>query len=321
MLKCLLLFSGGLDSILAVKVLEKQKIKVTLIFFKSYFFDAQKAKKVAQELGYKLKVIDFGDEHFKKVKKPQHGYGKNMNPCLDCHLLMLKKAKELMQKEKYDFIATGEVLGQRPMTQTKHNLQFLTDKSDLKNKLLRPLSAQLLEPLDLEKSGHIDRLKLLNFQGRTRKPQMRLAKESKIKNYPHPAGGCLLTDEKFSGRLKNLLKNKNKITKDDIELLKYGRHFWLNKNLIVIGRHQEDNRHILKLAQLQDWVLQLKNFKGPIGLIRGSKINQQILKLVSQSLAWYHTQARQKKEVKVQIRKDDKINIIIINPHQSLTLK
>ena len=199
--KVLILFSGGLDSILATKLLLEQGIIVQGLTLKSAFFDAKQAKKAAEKVGIQLKVIDFSDEHLRMVKNPKFGYGKNMNPCIDCHLLMLKTAQKIMTKENFDFVATGEVLGERPMSQRKQILGLLEKEAGLVGRLLRPLSAKLLLPTEAEKKGLVDRRKLLDIQGRSRKRQLALAKKWGIDWYSTPAGGCLLTDPEFSKKL------------------------------------------------------------------------------------------------------------------------
>lgn len=280
---CLLLFSGGLDSILAAKILMEQGINVLGLTFKSCFFDESQAKKSAKQIGLKLKIVDISKEHLEIVKKPKYGYGKNMNPCIDCHLLMLREAKSLMEKLKCDFVATGEVLGERPMSQNKNILRLLEKQSGLKGYLLRPLSAKLLEPTIPEKQGIVDREELFSISGRQRKAQIALAKKFKIKSYPTPSGGCCLTDPQFSKRLKDMLKRWQKVNCDDIELLKVGRHFWIKprnlaeqkrkttqKNwfLIVVGRDKEDNQKIKSLKKNSDLLIEPKKFAGPTVLVR-----------------------------------------------------
>ncbi|PIV10523.1 MAG: tRNA 4-thiouridine(8) synthase ThiI [Candidatus Portnoybacteria bacterium CG03_land_8_20_14_0_80_41_10] len=293
-INALILFSGGLDSILSVKLLQKQRIKVTGLVFVSYFFNSQLATKAAKKLKIKLKIVNFSEEHFKIVKKPEYGYGKAMNPCIDCHLLMLKKAKKIMEDsvrdEKFDFIATGEVLGERPMSQNRQALELIERESGLKGYLLRPLSAKLLEPTVAEKKGLVNRDKFLDISGRSRKRQMALAKKWKIKEYPTPAGGCLLTDPQFGQRLKELLEKWPKAQGNDVELLKLGRHFWatpapektqrgVESNKIIVGRNKEENKKIKKLAQKGDLVIEPRDFPGPTVLIRSKN------KLFKESLA------------------------------------
>jgi tRNA U34 2-thiouridine synthase MnmA/TrmU len=284
-LRALVLLSGGLDSILAVKLLQKQQIEVTGLTFVSYFFDADLAKKAAKNLGIKLKIIDFSDEHLAMVKKPKYGYGQAMNPCIDCHILMLKKAKEVAglqglslrdspqrtvpEGQSFDLVATGEVLGERPMSQNKQALELIEKESSLKGYLLRPLSAKLLEPTIPEKKGLVDRNKLLNISGRSRKRQMALAKKWGIKEYPTPAGGCLLTDLQFGQRLKELFQQWPDCQGNDVRLLKLGRHFWVKDNKIIVGRNHQENLAIKELTQKGDMLIEPKDFPGPTILIRG----------------------------------------------------
>ncbi|PIP15657.1 MAG: tRNA 4-thiouridine(8) synthase ThiI, partial [Candidatus Portnoybacteria bacterium CG23_combo_of_CG06-09_8_20_14_all_44_36] len=244
--RALALLSGGLDSILAIRILQVQGIKITGLTFVSYFFNSKAAEKAAKGLKIKLKITDFSDEHLGIVKRPCYGYGRAVNPCIDCHLLMLKKAGEIMAKDGYDFVATGEVLGERPMSQNKSALQLIEKESGLKGYLLRPLSAKLLEPTVVEKSGLVDREKLLDISGRSRKRQMELAREWGIRDYPTPAGGCLLTDIQFGGRFKDMAGKWSDFGGNDARLLKFGRHFWEKDDLIVVGRNKEENEEIKK---------------------------------------------------------------------------
>ena len=273
MTKALVLLSGGLDSMLAAKILMEQGIEVTGLSFKSCFFSTAKAIKSAGGLGIKLIEIDFSDEHLKMVKNPAHGYGKNMNPCIDCHGLMLKKAKEIMMRDNFDFVATGEVLGQRPMSQNREALEIVEKFSELEGKLVRPLSAKLLNESQSEKQGKLIRGKLLNISGRSRQRQLALIKKYSIKEYVSPGGGCLLTDPEFSEKLFKLLEYWPDCDSSDIELLRCGRVIWLKDEkgkyiLLIIGRDQKDNEQLEKLASSGDVIIQLADENGPTSLIR-----------------------------------------------------
>lgn len=301
-IKGLVLLSGGLDSILAVKVLQQQNIEITGLTFVSYFFNAESAKKAAKNLKISLKIVNFSREHLKMVKNPKYGYGKNMNPCIDCHLMMLKKAKEIMIKEKLNFVATGEVLGERPFSQNQQALKIIEKESGLIGYLLRPLSAKLLEPTIPEQQGLINRSKLLDIQGRSRKKQIGLAKEWGIKEYPTPAGGCLLTDPGFSQRLREMFKNWPNCQGDDIELLKLGRIFWENNVLIVVGREQTENQKLEKLAQSGDLLIEIKNIPSPTTLVRcktkiDDDLKNQIIKKAEQLTQYYSPKARGERSV------------------------
>jgi len=317
-IRALMLLSGGLDSILAVKILQEQDIEVTGLTFVSYFFNANLAKKAAQQLKIKLKIIDFSDEHLAMVKNPPHGYGKAVNPCIDCHVLMLRKAKEISRLGQapnrdspsdtvlesgtvpkglslFDFIATGEVLGERPMSQNKQALELIEKQSGLQGYLLRPLSAKLLKLTIPEKRGLVNRNKLLDISGRSRKRQIALAKKWGIKDYPTPAGGCLLTDLQFAQRLKELFQKWSDGQGNDIQLLKLGRHFWVKNNKIIVGRNEKENKKIKKLAQKGDLVIEPKDFSGPNILIRSrTKLLKESLVKAKELMIKYSPKLRKK---------------------------
>src|SRR4030042_3028765 len=207
--KTLVLLSGGLDSILAAKLLMEQDIEVEGICFYSNFFSCDLARKAVKQLGIKLREIDISEEFLEFLrKKPKYGYGVGLNPCIDCHALMLKKAGEIMRQEGFAFVATGEVLNERPMSPHKQALKIIKKEAGLEGYLLRPLSAKLLEPTIPENAGLVEREKLLDISGRSRQKRKELAKKFGIIDYPNPAGGCMLTQEGFVGRLKELMEKK-----------------------------------------------------------------------------------------------------------------
>lgn len=269
--------SGGLDSILAVKVLQDQDIEVHGICFVSNFFGCQAAREAAEENGIEFKVVDISKELLNIVKNPSGGVGKNVNPCIDCHSLMLRKAKAYIDNGEYDLLATGEILGQRPFSQNKHSLMAIQEKVGMD--VLRPLSAQGLPKTEMERRGSVDRERLLDIEGRSREVQEGLIKKYQIKNFSSPAGGCLLTDPQFGKRLSEMLLVWPECNTDDVELLKYGRVFWFHLQgeyiLAVVGRHQEDNDKLEELKKSGDVILELEDITGPLTLIRskGSKIN------------------------------------------------
>lgn len=301
--KALLLFSGGLDSLLGAKLLEQQNIKVDSIFFKSYFFSPDQARRSARTNGLKLKVVDLSEDQLAIVKSPRHGYGKSFNPCIDCHALMLRKARQMMDEGGYDFVATGEVLGQRPMSQTKDRLKLVEKESGLQGFLLRPLSAKVMQITIPEKQGLVDRQKLEAISGRSRKRQLDLAKKFKLTDYPTPAGGCLLTDPEFSKRLKGLLERFKKAGGADIELLKFGRHYWEGKYKIVVGRDEDENKKLTRLALPGDALVVIKKIAGPTTLIRsygeGKTIPARIFKK-ARELTQQHAPRARDKEVEFQ---------------------
>ncbi|MDD3386628.1 MAG: tRNA 4-thiouridine(8) synthase ThiI [Candidatus Pacebacteria bacterium] len=267
--KCLVLMSGGLDSILAFKIMEENNVKAVPICFKSFFFNSEQAEETAKLLGVKLRIVDISKEHLKIVKNPKNGRGKGFNPCIDCHLLMIKTALKIMKKEKFDFIVTGEVLGQRPMSQNFSALQKIDKASGLLGLIVRPLSGKLLPVTIPEKKGMIN--KLYSISGRSRGEQIKLAKKFKIKKYPNPAGGCILTDIKYSMNLKKLLELKSNFSDNDTYLLKKGRIFWGKDVLIVVARNESECNDIIKLRKRNDVVLEPNNFSGPTVLVRRYK--------------------------------------------------
>ena len=267
-IKAIALFSGGLDSILAAKVIQDLGIEVEGITFETPFFSAEKAEAAAKAIGLSLTVINITDAHLRMLQAPRYGYGKNMNPCIDCHTLMLKTAGARMEETGADFVFTGEVLGQRPMSQTKQSLHVVAKNSGYGDTILRPLSARLLPESRPEREGKVDRTRLLAIQGRGRKIQIDMARNYGITDYSPPAGGCLLTDVNFSKRLRDLFNCQSDYTIRDIELLKHGRHFRIHGNgKIIVGRNQADNAAIDELIQDGDTVLHMGDKPGPTVLV------------------------------------------------------
>ncbi|MCK9275980.1 MAG: tRNA 4-thiouridine(8) synthase ThiI [Syntrophales bacterium] len=266
-IKGISLFSGGLDSILAVSLIRKQNIDVIGVTFETPFFTAGSALKAAKDIELPLRVIDITEAHLSMLKAPVYGYGRNMNPCIDCHALMLKEAGDRMNEEGADFVFTGEVLGQRPMSQTRQSLHIVAKLSGYEGLIIRPLSAKLLEETIPEKEGTVDRLTLADIQGRGRKRQMELAREFGIKEYSSPAGGCLLTDPVFARRLKDLFTHGGDSVRD-IKLLKIGRHLRLSdKTKIIVGRNRDENEAIEGSADSGDVLVQIQGIPGPAVLI------------------------------------------------------
>ncbi len=270
MTKAFVLLSGGLDSSLAAWLLKKQGIKVTGLIFKSPFFGPGRGIKAAKQLDIDYKIVDLGSDLMEVIKDPNHGHGGAANPCIDCHTLMLKKAKQIMEQEDYDFVATGEVLGQRPFSQNKQAMGIIAQESGLNNKLLRPLSAKNLPLSFPEKENLVNRDQLLGIRGRGRKKQIEIAEKLNL-DYPQPAGGCMLTEQEFGNKLFNLLDKKPNADVKDAELLKIGRHFWENKSQIILGRDQQENSQLEVMAEPNDLLIQPANFIGPTALIREPK--------------------------------------------------
>lgn len=300
--KALVVFSGGLDSILCAEVLKRQGFEITALTFVTPFFDAEKAKESTEKLGIKHIIKEVTEDHLKIVKNPPRGYGKNMNPCIDCHGFMFKIAGEIAAQKNFDVVATGEVMGQRPFSQNKQALQLVAKIAGMENKILRPLCAKNLPETDYEKEGIVNREKLLDMEGKSRKPQLALAKEWKIDYFPTPAGGCLLTDPGFSKRLKDLFEHHPEAEKDEINLLKVGRQFWVGENKIVIGRDKDDNQKLRDLFDSEKMImLKLKDFPGPLGLVYISNKSdfEDSLKLAAKKIKYYSLKTRDLEKVAV----------------------
>ncbi|MHB8828913.1 MAG: asparagine synthase-related protein [Syntrophales bacterium] len=266
--KAILLFSGGLDSILACKIIAAQGIEVSGLTFETPFFGAARAKATALQLGIPHTVVNITEEHLEMLHAPRYGYGKNMNPCIDCRVLMLKIAKRLMEETGADFLFTGEVVGQRPMSQGKQTLLMTAKNAGLADRLLRPLSARLLPETEPERAGKVDRSRLLDLQGRGRKRQIEMAGYFGISSWPSPAGGCLLTDPIFSRRLRDLFAHHPDYRIRDIELLKTGRHLRLNDEIkVIVGRNAGENDLIENMADPEDALIRVNDSPGPTVLV------------------------------------------------------
>ena len=268
-MRALVLLSGGLDSILAARLLLEQGIDVIGVSFESAFFDAQKARASAKMLGIELVVIDISADVLQVIEAPKYGFGKNINPCIDCHALMVRRAAERMEELGASFIATGEVVGQRPKSQMRYGLEAVERESNLEGRLLRPLSAKLLRPTIPEKEGWVDRDELLGLHGRTRKPQMELARRFGITEYESPAGGCLLTDENFS-RAMHDLKGHEGLSDPGVRLLSVGRQFRLSDHSkLAVGRNHAENERLFSLDVPEAIYVKALSCKGPVGVITG----------------------------------------------------
>jgi len=280
--KALALFSGGLDSILAVKLIFEQGIDVVAVNFASPCCSCAKddwgVDEAAKQLGVPLKVVELGDEYLKLIREPKHGYGKNMNPCIDCRIFILKKAKKYAEEIGADFIFTGEVLDERPMSQHFGALKIVEEESGLKGKILRPLSARLLPETVIEKKGLVDREKLLGIRGRSRKPQLKLAEEFNIQDYPSPAGGCLLTCREYANKLRDLFKHKKRCSMADVSLLKVGRHFRFGKNKIIVGRNEAENNVLTAEKAGNDYYFEVPYIGSPVTVLQGAKTKNAIRK-------------------------------------------
>ncbi len=269
-MKAIALVSGGLDSTLAIKVAKEQGIEVTPVYFRTSFCQRESFSQLEKNIGQPVKVIDISKEFLELLIDPPHGFGSSMNPCIDCKILMLRKAKELMSVLGASFVITGEVLGQRPMSQNRQALNNIEKKSGLTGLLLRPLSAKLMPETLAEKEGRVDRSKLLNFSGRGRSPHIALAKKFGITEFAAPAGGCLLTESLYAKRIKDLIAH-HQLDLENIELTKLGRHFRLSPQAkLIVGRDEKESILLEKLASKEDIVLTPNDvLAGPTALFRG----------------------------------------------------
>lgn len=228
------------------------------------------ALKISEELGVPIRVIHKGMDYMKIIENPRHCRGSGMNPCVDCRIYMLRKVREMMPEMGASFIITGEVLGQRPMSQQRHTIQLIERKSRLEGLILRPLSALHFEPTLPERERIVDRERLLKMSGRTRKPQFALAADLGVRDYPCPAGGCLLTDKVIAARLRDLFAHQPDYTHTDLALLTIGRHLRLNPDLkVIFGRVKEENNRIFGLAKQGQVLFKPQNFRGPTTLAIG----------------------------------------------------
>lgn len=265
------LISGGLDSTLALRLVLEQGIEVTAMHMNIPFIAEKKdMEKLAQELGVPLEIVEVDEDYMDVIRKPRHGYGTEMNPCIDCRIYVLRKAKELADRIGARFIFTGEVLGERPMSQTRKAMKIIDEETGLDRLILRPLSARLLPETIPESEGWVNRQKLMAIKGRSRKPQMALAEELGIKQYPQPAGGCLLTQHEFSAKLQDLFQHKQKPSLGDIPRLKVGRHFRFGGYKIIVGRSKWENNVLRELKSSEDYTFEIPGHRSPITLMESA---------------------------------------------------
>ncbi len=280
--KAVALLSGGLDSMLAVRVILEQGIPVTGVRFITHFGcdpvtsgscgkDVEPLVKMWGHLGFNVRMSHLGQDYIEMVKNPKFGRGRNMNPCVDCRIMMLDWARETLEREDAGFLITGEVLNQRPMSQTRERFRQIDKKLGLERRVLRPLSALLLEPTFAEEEGVVDRSRLLMISGRGRQRQYELAKQYGITDIPQPSGGCLLTDPGYSARLRDLWKNDPDAGAHDINLLRVGRHFRPTPTCkVIVGRDERECAMLVAFEKAGDVRVYLKEHQGPMVLLRGA---------------------------------------------------
>jgi tRNA U34 2-thiouridine synthase MnmA/TrmU len=262
---------------LAARILLEQGIEVVGLTFRTPFFGSTRGEAAGRILGIEHRVRDIADEHLAMVKAPRYGYGRNMNPCIDCHAMMFRMAGDMMTEIGAHFLFSGEVLGQRPMSQNVKALRSVEKESGYPGLILRPLSAKLLPETNPEADGLVDRERLLDIQGRSRARQMELAGEYGISEFPTPGGGCLLTDPGFSARLRELFEAKPHAQPLDVERLKFGRHFRLPGGAkAVVGRNHQDNESLQELVGAEDLILRNHQTPGPLTLLEAGASREDV---------------------------------------------
>lgn len=326
--KAIALYSGGLDSTLSVLVMKRLGVEVVAVLFDTDFGcsvsrrSGGKASSPAPEsLGFTVETHYIGDKFMELLKNPKFGHGRNMNPCIDCKVLMLKEAKKIMAERGADFLITGEVLWQRPMSQRRDTLPKIEKEAGVAGLVVRPLSAKLMKPTIPEEHGLIDREKLYGMSGRSRKPQIALAKELGLTAYQQPAGGCLLTDPIFSFRLRELLAKTPSPSKREIRLLRVGRHFRTGEGVkIIIGRDERDNEALEKLAEPGDYLLHVGgDYGGPLVLAEPG-ISEEGLDLAAALCARYSA-ARTLPVVPVKILRNEESYSVEATPAEDATIE
>jgi tRNA U34 2-thiouridine synthase MnmA/TrmU len=328
-MKAIALLSGGLDSTLAARLVLDQGIELEALNFMTVFCTCTNkgatclaSQKAVETLGIPLRVFNVSEEYLNVVRNPKHGYGSNMNPCIDCRIFMLKKAKAYMEESGGSFIVTGEVLGQRPMSQRRDAMRLIEKEAGLEGLILRPLSAQFLPVTLPEREGWVDREKLLNIQGRSRKPQMKLAEQFNIRDYPCPAGGCLLTDPGFARRIRDLMEHQYDFCLNDVHLLKFGRHFRLSPKVkLVVGRNEEENQKIETFSQAGDVLLKTVRYPGPVSLLRGEADETERERAASITARYSKAKGMEKVEVNYRKIEEDQNQSLFASPVSESDIK
>lgn len=319
--KAVALLSGGLDSTLAVLVMKRLGVEVTAVTFLTHFgcdiSDSSSCSKnpfpAAEKFGFTVKLCHLADKFIDIVKKPRHGHGRNMNPCIDCRILMLSEGKELMRLLGADFIITGEVLGQRPMSQRRETFPLIDREAGVSGYVLRPLSAKLLNPALPETEGLISRDDLYAFSGRSRKPQMALAEEFGLTDYPNPAGGCLLTEPNYAWRLRELLNVNSNPSMRELNLLRIGRHFRVSPSVkIIAGRNEGENDLLEKQIGPGEFHMWAENRKSPLVLITGTPGEADVL--TAASICARYSDNRHLPAVGIVVRSDGSSRTLIVPP-------
>jgi tRNA-uridine 2-sulfurtransferase len=318
-MKALGMLSGGLDSTLAVKLIIEQGIEVEAINFVTPFCLCRKggcgAAEAAKRFTVPLKTVSAGTDYLRMVRQPKFGYGKNLNPCVDCRIFLLKKAKRYAKQIGAKFIFTGEVLGQRPMSQHRGALDLIEKEAGLQGKIVRPLSGKLLPPTEAEKEGFLRKDAFRDISGRSRKRQIEMTREFNIDKYPCAAGGCLLTDKEFADKLRDLFRHKKRVTVREVNLLKVGRHFRFGENKIIVGRNEAENGALLRTKQKGDYCFEVPNCGSPITILQGPKTKSALEKAAG--LTAFHSD-KKSGEIEVAYGKDElNLKITVLAPLQT----
>jgi tRNA-specific 2-thiouridylase len=315
-MKALALLSGGLDSILATRLILDQGIEVVALHF-ILPITAEKedyACAVAKKLGIPLIRAEAGEEYLEIIRNPKHGYGSGMNPCIDCRIYMLREAKRIAKEVSAEFILTGDVLGERPMSQHRNALALEEKEAGVEKMVLRPLSAKLLPETIPEREGWVDRSKLCAISGKSRKPQIALAKTFDMQgDYPTPAGGCLLTYKEFASKIRDLFEHREKVTKRDVLLLKIGRHFRLASSKIIVGRNEAENNLLWGLKNPEDYVFEVPGYGSPVTILEGTK-SKEARELAAKLTARYSDACAEERGVLVEYGDEEKKASIIVSP-------
>ncbi len=309
-MKALALLSGGLDSIVATKLVLDLGIEVVAVNFILPFATEKEdyAGEVAKRFGIPLVRVEAGEEYLDIIRNPRYGYGSGMNPCIDCRIYMLREAKRIAEEVGADFIFTGDVLGERPMSQHRKALALEEKEAGLEKMVLRPLSAKLLPETIPECEGWVDRSKLFAIKGKNRKPQIALAKEFGLQDdYPSPSGGCLLTYKEFASKVHDLFEHKEKVSMRDARLLKIGRHFRFAASKIIVGRNEAENKLLLELKSPDDYVFEVPGYGSPITILEGAN-SKEAIELAAKLTARYSDAdaGAERKEVLVEVKYKDK---------------
>jgi tRNA-uridine 2-sulfurtransferase len=318
----LALYSGGLDSTLACRVVSEQGIKVIAVKFVTPFFGYELLlnkdeyiQNTKIKFGIDTIVKDVTLPYLELLKNPKHGFGRYLNPCIDCKIFLLSEAKKMMRDVGASFLVTGEVIGQRPMSQRRDTLNVIERDSGCRDILLRPLCAKNLAPTLAERTGLINREKLFAFSGRNRTPQMQLAEHYNITDYPSPAGGCILADPILSARIERYYQQNDKIVPDDILLLLEGRQFNLpTGGWLVVGRNKRENEKLERIRQTDDWLLKTVDIPGPMAVLRYSDQPEELEAAAALVVRYIKQSARESAPVRVMAERKDIRRYLEVRP-------